>query len=172
MDKLGVEMTFLRAGERAILMKGMILRRLRPGSPLKKAQLDVAIEQDLVELTKKFTQFDFETYVGCGLESFYDSMTAAMLINRRTVNGHELYESGPLFDDFNNTLSEDMEWFIDWLPMSTRGFFDQLKQEPDRGVTMNIDDLVSRENQIIEDQRKKKHSLKDHQLRAGPIIRP
>lgn len=172
MDKLGVEMTFLRAGERAILMKGMILRRLRPGNPLKKAQLDIAIEQDLVELTRKFAQFDFETYVGCGLESFYDSMTATMLINRRTVNGHELYENGPLVEDFNSNLSEDMEWFIDGLPMSTRGFFDQLKQEPDRGITMNIEDLMSREDQIVEDQRKKKHSLKDHQLRAGPIIRP
>ena len=172
MGNLGVEMTCLRAEERTVLMKGMVLRRLRPGNPLKKYQLDVAIEQDIIELKKQFAQFDFELYVSCSLDSFYDSMTVAMLINRRHIDDQEIYESGTLVDNFNSKLSEDMEWFIDELPMSTRGFFDQLKQSPDRGVTMNIEDLMNRENQIVEDHRERKHSLKDHQLRAGPIIKP
>jgi len=172
MKKLGVEMTFLRLEERIILMQGMILRRLRPEAPLNRSQLDVAIGQDIVEIIKRFTQFKFEAYVGCNIDSFYELMVTSKIIKHSNVDGLELYERGPMSENFDNNLTEDMEWFIEELPMSTRGLFDQLKQTPDRGITMDVEEFMEREDQVIEDHRcDKQIELRDHQLRSSSIIR-
>ena len=126
-------------------------------------------KQDIIEIRKRFAQFNFEAYVGCNIDSFYELMATSTIINRRSVDGLELYERGPMSESFDNNLTEDMEWFIDELPMSTRGLFDQLKQAPDRGVTMDVEEFMKREDQVIEDYRDKRRDLKDHQLRAGPV---
>lgn len=175
--QLGVEMTVLRAEDRNALMKGMILRRLVAGNPLTKDQLDVGIGQDIIEIKKRFSAFEFETYVGCDLDSFYTGMTAAQLINQRTGNGGSaLFERGRLADEFSEALSDDMDWMVDLLPMSTRGFFDDLKVQPEREVIMDVQDVLNDhatgKKRMVVDHSKHKHNLKDHQLRGGPIIRP
>lgn len=161
-------MTVLRPTDRNTLMKGMVLRRLRPGAPLTREQLDVGIGQDIIEIKKRFSTFDFESYVDCTLNDFYNAMEAAMLVSTRAVDDDEtLYERGSLADDFDSNLSEDMEWFIDELPMSTRGFFDKLKQDPKQKVQVDINDLLNGDKRIVEDTRHL-HKPRDHQLRAGP----
>lgn len=176
MNNLGVEMTVLRPDGRNTLMKGMILRRLVSGNPLTKDQLDVGIAQDIIEITRRFPTFDFESYVGCDLDSFYTGMTAAMLINQRVVGERTLYERGALANEFVTNLSDEMDWMVDSLPMSTRGFFDELKQNPDRQVVVNVNDVIEDHNsgkkRIVTDTRDKNHDPKDHQLRSGPILRP
>jgi len=173
-EQLGVEMTFLRPTDRSVLMKGMVLRRLPSGSPLLRDQLDVGIGQDVIEIQRRFSTFDFKTYIGCDLDSFYTGMTVAMLINQRDVDGKTIYERGELADEFDKALTDDMEWMIEALPMSTRGFFDKLKSKPEREVTVD--------KQAFVDAHDKKGNTKrvivDHsmtaqeQLRTGPIIRP
>jgi hypothetical protein len=168
MENLGVEMTVLTMEDRTILMKGMILRRLAAGCPLDREQLDVGIEQDFIEIQKRFSTFDFETYVGCDLDAFYNAMTSAMLIEQRDADGKTLYERGQLADEFVLSLSEDMDWMVDALPMSTRGLFDNLRQNPTREVVMDINDVLNGEDKrVVEDTRdKQQHNLKDHQLRG------
>jgi len=169
-NQLGVEMTYLTDDDRNLLMKGMILRRLAAGCPLTRSQLDVGIEQDIIEVQRRFSTFEFEAYVGCDLDSFYTGMTAAMLINQRDVDGTTLYERGSLADEFDKGLSDDMEWMVESLPMSTRGFYDELKSRPDREVTVNIEDVIDDHNsgkkRMVVDH--SKHELRDHQLRSGP----
>jgi len=167
-NQLGVEMTVLRPNDRSKLMKGMVLRRLTSGNPLTRDQLDVGIEQDVIEIQRRFSTFKFKDYTGCDLDSFYNGMTAAMLINQREVNDKTLYERGALADEFDANLSADMEWMVESLPMSTRGFFDQLKSRPERGVTVNVDDVINDNKRVIVDH---SESAK-RQLRSGPIIRP
>jgi len=172
-NRLGVEMTVLRPKDRTSLMKGMVLRRLVAGKPLTKSQLDVGIEQDVFEIQKRFKTFEFESYVGCELDVFYDSMTVGQLINHRTGNdGKTLYERGSFADDFDKGLSPDMEWMVESLPMSTRGLFDKLKSKPDRSVTVRASDVAD------DHKTGKKQIIVDHSdqaqraLRDGPIIRP
>ena len=155
-NQLGVEMTVLRSADRNILMKGMVLRRLT--GPLTRSQLDVGIEQDVIEIKRRFSTFDFEAYTGCDLDSFYAGMTAAMLINQRDVGGKTLYERGKLAGEFDASLSADMEWMVEALPMSTRGFFDQLKRNPDRKITVDVNDFIEDHNDS------KKRIITDHAL--------
>jgi hypothetical protein len=165
-------MTVLRAEDRNTLMKGMVLRRFPAGKPLTRSQLDVGIEQDLIEITRRFSTFDFESYVGCDLDTFYTGMVIAVLISQRDVDGKTLYERGSLADDFDAGLSPDMEWMVETLPMSTRGIFDELKSRPDREEVVSVDDALTDHNSG------KKRMIVDHteaakrQLRDGPIIRP
>ena len=179
--QLGVEMTVLRASERETLMRGMILRRLR--RTLTEVQLGVGLGEDLVEIHKRFNTFDFETYIGVKFEPFLEAMIADGLVTKELKpaekEGEEAqteYGPGPGIPTFDAALANDMEWFIDELPMSTRGLFDNLLQNPSRKIMVSADDLVEDhndgKNRIVEDTRdlhntKKKH-LNDHGLRAGP----
>lgn len=154
-------------------MKGMVLRRLIPGRPLTKSQLDVGIEQDIFEIQRRFSTFEFESFVGCELHVFYDCMVVGQLIEQRPGNnGKPLFDRGSFADEFDRDLSPDMEWMVESLPMSTRGIFDNLKSKPDRSVTISASD-------IAEDHKTgKKQIIIDHSnpvqrsLRDGPIIRP
>jgi hypothetical protein len=172
-DRLGVEMTVLASDDRTRLMKGMILRRLNRGQPLVKHQLDTAIEQDIDAIKRKFSAFEFESYIGVDLETFYTSMEVGMLINKRDGRDEPLFDRGKLADEFIAGLSEDMEWMVDSLPMSTRGFFDNLKSHPDksRQITVNarefVQDHVTGKKRVVYD-----HTQDDrNQGRAGPIVR-
>jgi hypothetical protein len=168
-DPLGVEMTVLRSDDRNTLMKGMVLRRL--ASPLTKTQLDVALDHDIFEIRRRFSTFEFENYVGVDLDTFYNVMTVASLINQRGTGDDALYERGSLADEFDTNLSEDMEWMIDGLPMSTRGFFDKLKSKPEREVTVDarefFDESVKKKKRIVVDDAKKgKDFIRERQLRS------
>ena len=186
--QLGVEMTVLRPHERKTLMRGMVLRRLRMRK-LTEVQVGVGIGEDLVEIRKRFNTFDFETYAGLKFEPFLEEMISDDLVVKGTKiaerddeDDEPEYGPGPKIPDFDAALTEDMDWFIDELPMSTRGLFDNLIQDPSRKVTVNVDDMIEGEkeakasgakpNRIVEDTRdmldtRKKH-LNDHGLRAGP----
>jgi len=149
-------------------MKGMVLRRIRDGAPLTRSQLDVAIEQDIIEIQRQWRQFDFEAYTGVDLDTFYKAMMVGMLLNERQVDeSTSVYERGQLAGEFEAGLSDDMEWLIDSLPMSTRGFFDKLKQNPEREISAQ-EFLDSLDKTVVEDHRNKLKGpdISDHQLRA------
>lgn len=174
-------MTVLRLEDRKTLMRGMALRRLR--RTLTEEQLGVGIGEDFNAICKQFRTFDFEAYIGVDFETFIGEMIQDDLVVK-TVKppGQEgqdevtEYGPGPKVSDFDAALSEDMEWFIDDLPMSTRGLFDNMLNTPTRKETLNINDVIDAhnagENRIVEDTRnqnntRKKH-VNDHGLRAGP----
>jgi hypothetical protein len=175
-------MTVIRPGERKTLMRGMVLRRLRLRN-LTEVQVGVGIGEDLVEIRKRFSTFDFETYAGLKFEPFLEEMITDDLVvkgvkkaERDDEPDEPEYGPGPKIPDFDAALTDDMEWFIDELPMSTRGLFDNLVQDPSRKVTIavNEDGTVEADgaSRIVEDTRdllntRKKH-LNDHGLRAGP----
>jgi len=171
-NKLGVEMTVLSSDNRTKLMKGMVLRRLTSGRPLIKHQLDTAIEQDITEITKRFRTFNFESYTGIDLDAFYTAMTVAMLIDQRNGDKEMVYERGRLADEFITNLTEELEWMVESLPMSTRGVFDNLKSQPSRKVTMSPEEYHEQHSykgdetkKLIE--HKTRHNPRDHQLKAG-----
>lgn len=176
---LGVEMTILSSGDRTNLMKGMILRRFNEGRPLIQNQLDTALEQDFIELKKRFRTFDFESYTGTDLPKFITSMTVGMLINQRDHDGKRLYERGSMADEFIRGLSEDMNYMIEDLPMSIRGVFDDLKSEPEKSITVTVDEFMNAHGkdgkQAVEDDRWKvtgKRPQNPGPTNAGPIIIP
>lgn len=183
--QLGVEMTILSSENRKVLMKGMVLRRLSHGRPFVKQQLDTALEQDFIELLKRYRTFDFEAYTGSTLGRFITTMTVIMLISTREYDGVTLYERGKLADEFMAGLSEDMTYMIEDMPMSTRGLFDDLKSEPENQVTVSADEFMKSHGQTgkqaIEDERdawkaweKRKSGPPTGSKRptTGPIILP
>lgn len=182
--QLGVEMTILSSSDRTNLMKGVVLRRVEHGRPLIKHQLDTALEQDFIEILKRFRTFDFESYVGVNLELFVASMYVGMLIAQRDHNGETLFERGPLADEFMAKLSETMTYMIEDMPMSTRGVFDNLKSEPaaDRQITVSANDLMNQSDtnkHVITDDReamkafdRAKRGLDKKNSAPGPIVLP
>jgi len=179
MKQLGVEMTVLRHEDRRILMMGMILRRLRLRK-LSLVQVGVGFGEDINEIRKRFNTFDFETYTGLKFEPFLEDMISDNLITKElkkveAVDGQEAkeettYGPGEKIPAFEASLTEDMEWFIDDLPMSTRGLFDNMLNDPSREVTVNINDVIHADGaegeRIVEDTRNLKGPK--NQLRAGP----
>jgi len=175
-------MTVLGEDDRTRLMNGMFLRRLVEGAPLTEHQLQTAIVQDMSEIRRRFSTFDFDTYVGVGIEDFLTGMVEATVIDRRDDEKAErsedekpdqLYERGPGADAFEDELTEKMSWMIDDLPMSTRGVFDSLKSRPSRKVTMTPNEYMSKHSgegderkKLIEDD-EKSVDPRDHQLKAG-----
>lgn len=156
--KLGVEMAVLNNENRTILMKGVILRRMTEGRPFVKQQLDTALEQDFIEILRRFRTFDFETYTGLSLGKFMTSMAVTMLIDQREHNGVTLYERGRLADEFVKGLPESMAYMIEDMPMSTRGLFDDLKSEPENHVTVSAEEMMKAHGQgstkeVVEDER-------------------
>jgi len=194
---LGVEMTVLRPEERTTLMRGMILRRLRLRK-LNMVQVGVGLGEDINKIRDKFSTFDFETYVGDKFEPFLEAMIEDELVSKeikvteaveaieatddqkgqRAQDAKEeaIYGPGVKIPDFEAALTEDMVWFIDELPMSTRGLFDNLLNDPSRQVTVDINDVIHASGKdgerIVEDSRDmhntRKNHLNDHGLRAGP----
>ena len=182
-EQLGVEMTVLRSHERKTLMRGMVMRRLR--RPLTEVQLGVGIGEDLIEIRKRFSTFDFETYTGLKFDPFLEEMISDEIVTKverpaekDDEDDQTEYGPGPGLPAFDGALTDDMDWFVDALPMSTRGLFDNLLQDPSRKVTVNIDGIDGidgmgtggSKSRIVEDTRdlhdtRKKH-LKDHGLRA------
>lgn len=178
--RLGVEMTVLCEDDRISLMRGMFLRRLVEGSPLSEHQLQTAIVQDIVEIERRFSTFDFAAYVYSGVEEFVNTMVEDQIIDRREgeAEGEEdppkIYERGGKATEFEEGLTEKMTWMIEDLPMSTRGVFDSLKSRPSRKETMTARDYFNKHHggdtedgtkKLIEETRK--HDPKDHQLKAG-----
>jgi hypothetical protein len=179
MKQLGVEMTVLRHEDRRILMRGMILRRLRLRE-LNLIQVGVGFGEDINEIRKKFSTFDFEAYTGLQFQPFLEEMISDALVTKEfkeiEAKGDQearedvIYGPGKKIPDFESALTEDMEWFIDDLPMSTRGLFDNMLNDPSRKVTVNIDDVIRADGKegerIVEDTRDLKGP--GDQLRAGP----
>lgn len=185
-NQLGVDMTYLRPHERETLMRGMALRRLR--RTLTETQLGVGIGEDFNAISKKFHTFDFEKYTGEDFETFVGRMIDDGLVVKTVTPGEPKetpegekeeaedkveYGPGPKVEEFDNSLSDDMEWFIDRLPMSTRGMFDNLVNTPTRKETVDINDFIAaHDNRVVEDTRgegkSKKNHINDHGLRAGP----
>lgn len=187
---LGVEMTILSPDDRKILMRGMILRRLRLRE-LDEVQVGVGLGEDINEIRKKFTNFDFETYTGQKFEPFLLDMIDEGLVTKevKTVERKEktempVYGPGPKITEFDAALTEDMDWFIDELPMSTRGLFDNMLNDPEREVEVDADEFFDRleekgeegktenKQRMVEDTREilktpRRHT-QDHGLRAGP----
>lgn len=171
--QLGVEMTILDSNNRRNLMKGTILRRIDNGRPLDEQQLQLALDQDFIELKKRFRTFDFENYVGSTTTAFLSSMVVGTLISQRDYQGKVLYERGPMADEFLQGLSEDMRYMIEDMPMSMRGVFDDLKVDPERSVTINADELFDqKDKQVIVDDRRNNDGRQPKQTNAGPIILP
>jgi hypothetical protein len=173
-------MTVLGEDDRTDLMDGMFLRRLVEGSPLTEHQLQTAIVQDMAEIARRFSTFDFEAYVGCGVEDFLTVMEEFELISseKGVAEGEEdpptVYSRGCKADEFIAGLTEEMGWMVEDLPMSTRGIFDSLKSRPGRKETMSAHDYYNKHHggdteegtkKLIEETRK--HDPKDHQLKAG-----
>ena len=180
--RLGVEMTFLRPNEREVLMRGLVLRRLRVRE-LTELQVGVGLGEDINAIRAKWSQFDFETYTGLKFESFLNSMIGDKLVTkaikaaeRDGESDETLYGPGEAIPDFDAALSDDMEWFIDDLPMSTRGLFDNLLNDPTRKKTIEAGEHIEVDaegkQRVVEDTRDilstpSRHK-QDHSLRAGP----
>lgn len=154
-------------------MRGMALRRLR--KKLNQTQLGVGIGEDFNAICKQFRTFDFEEYTGVDFETFIEKMIDDGLVTKevKPPESEEAEETveygpGPKIPDFDASLSEDMEWFIDELPMSTRGLFDNMLNTPTRRETVDINDLIADSGKhVVEDTRNsKKDHLKDHGLKA------
>jgi len=178
--RLGVEMTVLGEDDRNSLMRGMFLRRLVEDAPLTEHQLQTAIVQDMVEIQRRFSTFDFTNYVDIGVEEFVQAMVADQILDCREgkAEGEEdppkIYERGSKATEFEDGLTEKMTWMIEDLPMSTRGVFDSLKSRPTRKETMSPQEYFNKHHggdteegpkKLIEET--KKHDPRDHQLKAG-----
>lgn len=179
---LGVEMTLLRPSERETLMRGMILRRLRIRE-LTETQVGVGLGEDINEIRAKWGQFDFETYTGLKFEPFLGRMIDDGLVTKELkeaeLDGEKdetLYGPGDKIADFDASLTEDMEWFIDDLPMSSRGMFDNMLNDPTREKTVKEGEKLEIDadgnHRVVEDSRDilgtpSRHK-KDHGMRAGP----
>ncbi|MGD9727494.1 MAG: hypothetical protein AB7L09_03115 [Nitrospira sp.] len=179
---LGVEMTILRPHERETLMRGMILRRLRHRT-MTVTQVGVGLGEDINEIRAKWGQFDFETYTGLKFEPFLGRMIDDGLVTKEIKTAQrdgekdeELYGPGTEIPQFDASLSDDMEWFIDDLPMSTRGLFDNMLNDPSRAVTVESGEKLEVDadgnQRVVEDTREilstpSRHK-QDHGLRAGP----
>lgn len=180
---LGVEMTLLRPHERETLMRGMVLRRLRLRQ-LTETQVGVGLGEDINEIRAKWGQFDFETYTGMKFEPFLGRMIDDGLVTKDTKeiekSGEKeepLYGPGPNIPQFDAALTDDMEWFIDDLPMSTRGLFDNMLNDPTREVTVRDGEKIEIDGdgnqRVVEDTRDilntpSRHK-QDHGMRAGPM---
>jgi len=180
--RLGVEMTLLRPHERETLMRGMVLRRLRIRT-LTETQVGVGLGEDINKIREKWGQFDFETYTGEKFEPFLARMITDDLVTKAIKTAEKdgekdepEYGPGVKITEFDAALTDDMEWFIDDLPMSTRGLFDNLLNDPSRekvveaGEKLEVSDDGSQ--RIVEDSRKilstpSRHK-QDHGMRAGP----
>ena len=102
----------------------------------------------MIEVKRVYGAFDFKNYVNVDLDTFFASMVERGLISK--LDGEEdetvTFSRGDQASDFETSLSDDMEWMIDSVPMSTRGFFDSLKQDPDRHLTLDFDDVIKANN--------------------------
>jgi hypothetical protein len=178
--RLGVEMTLLRPNDRETLMRGMILRRLRVRE-LTETQVGVGLGEDINEIRGKWGQFDFESYTGLKFEPFLGRMISDDLVTKDTKKAERdgekdetVYGPGPAIPQFDAALTDDMEWFIDDLPMSTRGLFDNMLNDPTREKTVEVDTEIeiNKDHSVIPDSRDilntpSRHK-QDHGMRAGP----
>ena len=173
-------MTVLNGDDRTKLMRGMFLRRLAEGNPLSEHQLQTAIVQDMSEIARRFSTFNFDSYVGVEVEEFLTAMAEDQLINRvksepvEEEEEHDIFSRGSKADEFHDELTEEMGWMVEDLPMSTRGFFDSLKSRPSRKVTLTPDEYMAKHSGSEKDGEPKrlietasKHDPEDHQLKAG-----
>lgn len=175
--KLGVEMTSLRPSERKMLMQGMFLRRLPEAKEFTRNQVFVGIAQDLLEIRKRFSVFKFDTYVRTDADEFFNEMISTGLVNKRVeaskpdesemVKEKIFFTRGPDANVFEESFEGDLEWLLDTLPMSTRGMFDMLKVDPEREVTMTVQEFLDKhtgeDKKVIKNEQFNKS---DHQLKA------
>jgi len=139
-NQLGVDMLYLASEDRVNLLKGAILRRLPDGNPLNKEQLENAIECDLDAIKQKWSTFDHKEYIGMDMPDLYKGMLIGQLISERTHASEvvPIVERGHFADSFLSGLSGNLQEMIEYLPMSTRGFFDNLRVRPQSGKTIKL----------------------------------
>ena len=139
-NQLGIDMLCLGSDDRLSLMKGTILRRLPDGTALSKEQLETAIECDLATIKEKWTAFDTNDYIGMDIPALYRSMLISQLINERSHASEvvPIVERGSFAESFLTGLKDDLQTMIEYMPMSTRGFFDNLRVRPQNGKVINL----------------------------------
>lgn len=139
-NQLAIDMTYLASDDRVRVIKGTILRRLPEGTALSKEQLETAVECDMDAIKQKWSGFDHNEYVGMDVPTLYKSMLIGMLINER-IHASEsvpVVERGSQADDFLKSLPDDLQIMIEFMPMSTRGLFDNLRVRPQNGKTIRL----------------------------------
>jgi hypothetical protein len=139
-NQLGIDMLYLGSDDRANLMKGTLLRRLPDGTALSKEQFETAIECDMATLKEKWSGFDHKDYIGMDIPALYNNMLIGQLINERNHASEDvpIVERGSYADTFLTGLSDNLQEMIEYMPMSTRGFLDNLRVRPQGGKVINL----------------------------------
>lgn len=139
-NQLGIDMTYLGSDDRISLMKGTILRRLPADTALSKEQLETAIECDMATIKDKWSAFDYKEYIGMDMPTLYNNMLIGDLINERVHPSESapVVERGSRADSFLSELPSSLQELIEYMPMSTRGMFDNLRVRPQSGKEITL----------------------------------
>jgi hypothetical protein len=139
-NQLGIDMTYLAGDDRVNLIKGTILRRLPEHTALSKEQLETAVECDMATIKDKWSSFDYKDYIGMDMPTLYNNMLLGSLINERKHPSENapIVERGARAEEFLSGLGSNLQDLIEFMPMSTRGMFDNLRVRPQSGKEITL----------------------------------
>jgi len=142
---LGGRLIAMPYAQRIDLMKAIVFRRLDEGIKITRPQLELGLRYDDEEIKKYVGGWDATDYLGMPFfEFFAKHMVEAGLVKETPVEGkkYSAVEQTQAGRDWLKTLDDDFTWFVEIMPMSTRGLFDNYRDEPENTINMTPEELA------------------------------
>jgi hypothetical protein len=143
---LGSELVAMPYAKRIDLMRALVFRRLDQGIKLTRPQLELGLKYDDEEIQKYWKGWKVEDFIHVPLfEFFAEHLVKPGYVKETPVEGkkYSAVEQTPAGADWVKALDEDFAFFVECFPMSTRGLFDNYRDEPEVQHNMTQDELMA-----------------------------
>lgn len=131
--------------QRIDLMRALVFRRLDDGVKLTRPQLELGLRYDDEEIQKYWKGWKVDEFLGMPYFEFHAKyLVEPGFVKEEPVPGkkYSSAEQTQAGRDWLKTLDEDFAWFIETMPMSTRGLFDNYRDEPETMLNMSPEELA------------------------------